>query len=315
VTDSLSALEAVYDTFTYDTVAEEFIFEFTVTGVGVIPEENSVYSNNGSRFVTQSTEISGAAGTITMRRLNNYENDPSASGTLTKISGTGDASITFSSVSDESEYDGITYSTTWWDILKLGSVYENAFILAKPKDDAGTLKIDLSLIPRAEQAGGSEIDNITWIERKKIEKEYIVDGVTLSLTNYDYELGDTSTRNQFSRSVPCAEPVRPNSNWYADLYMGMTEQNLAGGGYDYTQPDDLFYEAGVGSPLLDSIYNNIISGLDGYQGKILPYYDDGGDVAVRLLDQIELADTSKMQVIYIKIQKRGFASIKAMELS
>jgi hypothetical protein len=313
IKDSESDFNAITDTFNYHSIAEDYIFEFTVTGVGVIPEEDSIYSNNSSHFRTISTEISGAAGTITMERLNNYENDPSASGTLTKISGTGDASITFNSVSDESDYEGIDFDFNWWDVIKLCSIYENGFIHVEPKEESSTLKIDITIHPRAKTAGLSIAENIVWIERKKIEKQYIVDGVTLSCTNADYTLGNVDTRNQFTRTVPAADPERANDNWYSDLNFGVTEQYL-GGGYDYQNPEGLFWNGG-GVPLLDATYQDIIDGLDGYEGKILPYYTSGGsDYAVRLLRQLELSGGVELQTISIKIKKRGFATIKAMEM-
>ena len=133
-------------------------------------------------------------------------------------------------------------------------------------------------------------------------------------TNQDYTLGDVTTRNQFTRDIPAADPERENDNYYSDLNFGVTEQYLGGGGYDYTNPEGLFYNGG-GTPLLDSTYQDIIDGLDGYEGTIIPYYDDGGDTAIRLLDQVELPDTTTMQITYIKIKPKGFAKIKAMELS
>lgn len=71
-------------------------FEFTVSGVSVEPDINStVYSNNGSQFTVQEKYITGGNGTIICERSSGT-NNPSASGTLTKVSGNGDASITFS---------------------------------------------------------------------------------------------------------------------------------------------------------------------------------------------------------------------------
>lgn len=71
-------------------------YVFTVSGVTVPPAINAaIYSNNGSNFTVQETNLSGGAGTITCSVSGGA---PSASGTLTKTnSAAGDAAIAFSS--------------------------------------------------------------------------------------------------------------------------------------------------------------------------------------------------------------------------
>lgn len=73
---------------------------FTVSGVGApIPKAGTIYSNNSSEFTVMTTDLAAGSGTITTYRSSGT-NDPTTSGTLTKVnSGQGDASITFSSFS------------------------------------------------------------------------------------------------------------------------------------------------------------------------------------------------------------------------
>ena len=79
----------------YATVGRTF-YSFTVSGVVTSPLINStVYTNNSSTFTVQEVDITAGSGTIICERTAGT-NAPSASGTLTKSSGTGDATISFS---------------------------------------------------------------------------------------------------------------------------------------------------------------------------------------------------------------------------
>ena len=72
-------------------------YSFTVSGVVTAPAINStLYTNNGSTFKVQEVSLTAGAGTIVCERTAGT-NLPSASGTLTKSSGTGDTTISFSS--------------------------------------------------------------------------------------------------------------------------------------------------------------------------------------------------------------------------
>jgi hypothetical protein len=71
---------------------------FTVSGVTVTPTAGATYTNNSSTFTVLYTTIVAGSGTISTW-ISSGVNNPSASGTLTKASGTGDASITFSAYS------------------------------------------------------------------------------------------------------------------------------------------------------------------------------------------------------------------------
>lgn len=70
-------------------------YSFAVSGVVTPPAINSTkYSNNGAVYTVQEATLSGGAGTLVMSV--DSGGAPTPSGTLTKTSGTGDASITFS---------------------------------------------------------------------------------------------------------------------------------------------------------------------------------------------------------------------------
>lgn len=74
---------------------------FTISGVSVEPEYGSVYSNNGKNFTVQEVNITSGAGTI-LCTITNSSDRPTASGTLTKISGNGDSEISFSAYTEDS---------------------------------------------------------------------------------------------------------------------------------------------------------------------------------------------------------------------
>jgi len=69
-------------------------YSFKVSGVTVTPTATATYTNNAVTFTVQYASITSGAGTI----IASGSSAPSTSGTLTKSGGTGDATITFSSV-------------------------------------------------------------------------------------------------------------------------------------------------------------------------------------------------------------------------
>lgn len=76
------------------TTAGQTFYEFTVSGVVVAPDINATeYSHNGSVYRVQTLNLSGGAGTIICSVTSGGA--PLSSGTLTKVSGNGDATITF----------------------------------------------------------------------------------------------------------------------------------------------------------------------------------------------------------------------------
>tara|TARA_R110001592_G_scaffold287035_1_gene555691 strand:+ start:138 stop:3440 length:3303 start_codon:yes stop_codon:yes gene_type:complete len=71
-------------------------FKFTVSGVTVAPAINSTtYTNNGNTYTVQEYDLTAGAGTY-ICSVSPLDAAPTASGTLTKASGVGDATVTFS---------------------------------------------------------------------------------------------------------------------------------------------------------------------------------------------------------------------------
>jgi len=70
--------------------------QFTVSGVSSLPAVGSTYNNNGFTFKITSVNITSGSGTINAGGTGTSL----ASGTLTKMSGTGDPTITFSAKAD-----------------------------------------------------------------------------------------------------------------------------------------------------------------------------------------------------------------------
>ncbi len=108
-------------------------YDFAVSGIAVLPTVGAVYSNNGNNYTVISADSS--------HLLLSGANTPSASGTLTKQSGTGDASITFGSWIPEANSTG----------ADMGNVIENnTFKAIVETDDGNTHAIafaDDSLMP------------------------------------------------------------------------------------------------------------------------------------------------------------------------
>ncbi|MCM2318051.1 MAG: SGNH/GDSL hydrolase family protein [Pseudomonas sp.] len=79
------------------TTAGRTYYEFAVSGVAVEPAINSsTYTNNGNTYTVQEVSLVGGAGIITCS-VSPLNGAPTASGTLTKTFGSGDATISFSS--------------------------------------------------------------------------------------------------------------------------------------------------------------------------------------------------------------------------
>jgi len=70
--------------------------QFTVSSVTVTPTAGAIYENNGIQFKVTGTSITTGSGTIRAGGTGTA----TASGTLTKVSGTGDAAIAFSAKAD-----------------------------------------------------------------------------------------------------------------------------------------------------------------------------------------------------------------------
>lgn len=110
-------------------------FEFTVSGVTVEPDiASTVYSNNGSEFEVEEKYLSGGSGTIICSRSTGT-NNPLASGTLTKVSGNGDATIAYSAWA-------ATSGNPFWDGTKLNFKQ----YMSDNSNFGGTDTIDFALI-------------------------------------------------------------------------------------------------------------------------------------------------------------------------
>jgi hypothetical protein len=83
--------------------------QFTVSGVSSLPAVGSTYNNNGFTFKITSVNITSGSGTINAGATGTS----AASGTLTKVSGTGAATITFSAKADVNWFSnpGSVYGT------------------------------------------------------------------------------------------------------------------------------------------------------------------------------------------------------------
>jgi hypothetical protein len=90
-------------------------YNFVVTSANATA--GAVYSNNGQNFTVNSTIVAGTALSCTITTTGT----PTSSGTLTKVSGTGDATITFSSET------GTTINTTSGGSIKTGGINNDGF--------------------------------------------------------------------------------------------------------------------------------------------------------------------------------------------
>ena len=79
------------------TAYETYGFKFLVSGITTTPLSGDIYTNNGCYFQVDRAKVSGGTGYVIAQKTSGTS--PSASGTLTKSSGTGDATIAFSSSS------------------------------------------------------------------------------------------------------------------------------------------------------------------------------------------------------------------------
>lgn len=70
-------------------------YTFTVSGITTSPTVGATYTNSAITFTVSGTSLSGSAGSIAGTIIATGSGVPSASGTLVKTGGTGDANITF----------------------------------------------------------------------------------------------------------------------------------------------------------------------------------------------------------------------------
>lgn len=130
-------------------------FRFYVSGVSSLSID-AVYTNNGHSYTVQEINVTGDSGNIRCTTSENT-NIPSASGTLTKTSGDGDATITFAS------YDTENANPLWDDVNE-----------------------KMSFIPYVQDCGASTIDAVyvllSW-NGQQAWKNYSVDDTTGHIAN------------------------------------------------------------------------------------------------------------------------------------
>lgn len=125
-------------TFPYFAGAGASYYKFTVSGITTIASE-AVYSNNGSSFTIREVNVTGGVGYIKGDRKSGT-NAPSSSGTLTKVSGTGDATISYSAVVLEAGNPLWNPSTSALDI----AYYRSNLGMGVTKFDVMTLQLGIN---------------------------------------------------------------------------------------------------------------------------------------------------------------------------
>lgn len=277
--ETQSEADVIRSTFDY-----EVFYEFTVSGVTTSPiAYSSIYTNNSSTFEIIEINLSSGSGTLRARRISGT-NSPTTTGTLTKSSGTGDATISYSAWDSEVE----NFSMTWADFFNIIANCWDCYIQFKPiiNDAHSLLTVDMLIYPRVGATASGAISQATFAERKLIKNKYEIDGVRISANNYDFELG-AKDGHILSKSVDVAERGRPNSNDELDLYIGITSEDLVGG-YDITNPTNFFFvSSGGGDAFIKDQYEDRIGAGDGYEGQIICQYNNGSDdLIIRPPDQL-----------------------------
>lgn len=112
----------------YATFGQTF-YSLTVSGVSVNPSVGATYSTNGSVFIVRYINISSGSGTLQVSRTSGVTTPVSVGGVLTKTTGTGDASVSFSLSSNVSGNPFWNNSTSKIDLgnyLTINSITLNA---------------------------------------------------------------------------------------------------------------------------------------------------------------------------------------------
>lgn len=101
-------------------------FRFQVSGVTTV-SVGAVYSNNGYQYTVAEVNVTSGSGNILMNAAS-FAQTPQLSGTLTKVSGTGDATITFSSWEENSQNPLWNKDTNQMDFVPYANEYCNGKI-------------------------------------------------------------------------------------------------------------------------------------------------------------------------------------------
>src|ERR1019366_2038317 len=95
-------------------------YSFTLTAISTAPVIGAVYSNNGFNYTVLAT-VAASGTSVAMAGAGS----PLPSGTLTKVTGTGDTTLTFSAVTSYSNPIGATLSTGVTIAPTVGATYSN----------------------------------------------------------------------------------------------------------------------------------------------------------------------------------------------
>lgn len=101
-------------------------FRFQVSGVTTV-SVGAVYSNNGYQYTVDEVNVTTGVGNILCNAVS-FSQLPSLSGTLTKVSGNGDATITFSSWEENSQNPLWNQTTNQMDFVPYANTYCNRHI-------------------------------------------------------------------------------------------------------------------------------------------------------------------------------------------
>lgn len=101
-------------------------FRFQVSGV-TTATVGAVYTNNGYQYTVAEVNVTSGSGNILMNAAS-FAQTPQLAGTLTKVSGTGDATITFSSWEENSQNPLWNKDTNQMDFVPYANAYCNGQI-------------------------------------------------------------------------------------------------------------------------------------------------------------------------------------------
>lgn len=101
-------------------------FRLQVSGVTTV-SVGAVYSNNGYQYTVAEVNVTSGSGNILMNAAS-FAQTPQLAGTLTKVSGTGDATITFSSWEENSQNPLWNKDTNQMDFVPYANAYCNGQI-------------------------------------------------------------------------------------------------------------------------------------------------------------------------------------------
>lgn len=101
-------------------------FRFQVSGVTAV-SVGAVYSNNGYQYTVAEVNVTGGTGNILCNAVS-FSQTPTLSGTLTKVSGNGDTTITFSSWEENSQNPLWNQTTNQMDFVPYANTYCNGHI-------------------------------------------------------------------------------------------------------------------------------------------------------------------------------------------